>query len=76
MEVTYWEKWTGFEGEAMRKTVEAFNAKQDRIHVKLLTTSQIDRKMLMATAGDSARHRRAVVEQRHPLRRQERAPAA
>ncbi len=50
-EVTYWEKWTGFEGEAMRKTVEAFNAKQDRIHVKLLTTSQIDRKMLMATAG-------------------------
>lgn len=51
VEVTYWEKWTGFEGEAMRKTVEAFNAKQDCIHVKLLTTSQIDRKMLMATAG-------------------------
>jgi multiple sugar transport system substrate-binding protein len=49
--VTYWEKWTGFEGEAMRKTVEAFNASQDRIEVQLLTTSQIDRKMLMATAG-------------------------
>ena len=51
VQVTYWEKWTSFEGEAMRKTVEAFNAKQDGIHVKLLTTSQIDRKMLMATAG-------------------------
>lgn len=49
--VTYWEKWTGFEGEAMRKTVEAFNASQDRIEVRLFTTSQIDRKMLMATAG-------------------------
>ncbi len=49
--VTYWEKWTGFEGEAMRDTVDAFNAVQDRIEVKLLTTSQIDRKMLMATAG-------------------------
>ena len=49
--VTYWEKWTGFEGEAMRKTVEAFNASQNRIEVRLLTTSQVDRKMLMATAG-------------------------
>ncbi len=51
LRVTYWEKWTGFEGEAMRKTVEAFNASQTRIEVQLLTTSQIDRKMLMATAG-------------------------
>ncbi|MBM3472334.1 MAG: ABC transporter substrate-binding protein [Armatimonadetes bacterium] len=49
--VTYWEKWTGFEGEAMRKTVEAFNASQERTEVRLLTTSQVDRKMLMATAG-------------------------
>jgi len=49
--VTYWEKWTGFEGEAMRATVKAFNASQDRIQVQLLTTSQVDRKMLMATAG-------------------------
>jgi len=49
--VTYWEKWTDFEGEAMRKTVSAFNASQNRIEVRLLTTSQIDRKMLMATAG-------------------------
>ncbi|MGQ9730299.1 MAG: ABC transporter substrate-binding protein [Candidatus Zipacnadales bacterium] len=49
--VTYWEKWTGFEGEAMRKTVQAFNESQERIEVRLFTTSQIDRKMLMATAG-------------------------
>ena len=51
VEVTYWEKWTGFEGEAMRDTVDAFNVSQNAIHVNLLTTSQIDRKMLMATAG-------------------------
>jgi len=51
VEVTYWEKWTDFEGEAMRKVVEAFNAQRRDIQVKLLTTSQIDRKMLMATAG-------------------------
>jgi len=50
--VTYWEKWTGFEGDAMRATVDAFNASQDRIFVKLLTVSQVDRKVLLATAGN------------------------
>ncbi len=49
--VTYWEKWTGFEGDAMRDVVNAFNASQDRIHVELLTISQIDRKTVVATAG-------------------------
>ncbi len=49
--VTYWEKWTGFEGDAMRDTVDAFNASQDRIVVELLTVSQIDQKTLMAAAG-------------------------
>lgn len=49
--VTYWEKWTGFEGDAMRATVEAFNASQSRIQVDLLTVSQIDQKALMAAAG-------------------------
>ena len=24
--ISYWEKWTGFEGEAMQATVDAFNA--------------------------------------------------
>jgi multiple sugar transport system substrate-binding protein len=49
--VTYWEKWTGFEGEAMRDVVDAYNASQDNIHVELLTISQIDRKTVVAAAG-------------------------
>jgi len=50
--VVYWEKWTEFEGEAMRKVVEAFNASQDRVHVDLLTVSSIERKTLLAIAGN------------------------
>jgi multiple sugar transport system substrate-binding protein len=50
--ITYWEKWTGFEGDAMRATVDAFNQSQDEIFVKMLTVSQVDRKMLLATAGN------------------------
>ena len=51
VEVTYWEKWTSFEGDAMRAVVDTFNRKQKRIHVKLLTVSGIEDKTLMATAG-------------------------
>jgi multiple sugar transport system substrate-binding protein len=47
----YWEKWTGFEEDAMRATVNAFNAKQDRIHVEYLSVSEVNKKMLLATAG-------------------------
>lgn len=49
--ITYWEKWTGFEGEAMRAVVDRFNRIQDRIRVELLTVSRVDQKMLLATAG-------------------------
>lgn len=51
VQIEYWEKWTGFEGDAMRATVDAFNASQKRIHVNLLTVSQIDQKLLLACAG-------------------------
>ncbi len=51
VKITYWEKWTGFEGEAMRDVVDAFNASQSRIWVDLLTISQVDQKMILATAG-------------------------
>lgn len=51
VEITYWEKWTGFEGEAMRAVVEAFNRSQNRIRVRLLTISGIENKTLLATAG-------------------------
>lgn len=49
--VSYWEKWTGFELEAMQHVVEDFNHAQDRIEVRILPVSQIDVKLMLATAG-------------------------
>ncbi|MDW8208514.1 MAG: ABC transporter substrate-binding protein, partial [Chloroherpetonaceae bacterium] len=49
--ITYWEKWTGFEGDAMRAVVDAFNRSQNRIHVDLLTISSIEDKTLLAIAS-------------------------
>jgi ABC-type glycerol-3-phosphate transport system substrate-binding protein len=51
VQITYWEKWTSFEGDAMRAVVDEFNRSQQRIHVNLLTISGIENKTLMATAG-------------------------
>jgi ABC-type glycerol-3-phosphate transport system substrate-binding protein len=57
VEVIYWEKWTGFEGEAMQAVVDLFNSKEfknkdgKKIVVKKVTVSQIDRRLLTATAG-------------------------
>ncbi len=49
--VRYWEKWPGFEGEAMQAVVDDFNQSQDRIHVEMLTVSEIDQKLMLATMG-------------------------
>src|SRR5437870_1079337 len=49
--ISYWEKWTDFEGDAMRAVVNTFNRSQNRIFVDLLTVSQVEQKMLLATAG-------------------------
>jgi ABC-type glycerol-3-phosphate transport system substrate-binding protein len=49
--IQYWEKWTGFEDDAMQAVVDDFNRSQDRIFVKKLTVSQIDRKLMLAAAG-------------------------
>ena len=55
--ITYWEKWTGFEGEAMQRTVELFNRKKVHnaqgqiIHCQYLTMTQVDRKSLLGIAG-------------------------
>lgn len=49
--VTYWEKWTKFEGEAIKLVVKRFNERQDRLFVKLLTVSEIENKVKVATAG-------------------------
>jgi ABC-type glycerol-3-phosphate transport system substrate-binding protein len=51
VEIVYWEKWTGFEGDAMRAVVDAFNRSQNRVFVKLLTISGIEDKTLLAIAG-------------------------
>lgn len=49
--VRYWEKWTGFEADAMRAVVDDFNASQDKVFVKMLSVSGVDQKLLLATAG-------------------------
>ena len=49
--VVYWEKWTDFEGDAMRAVVDEFNRSQSKIHVDLLTISGIQDKTLLAVAG-------------------------
>jgi ABC-type sugar transport system permease subunit/ABC-type glycerol-3-phosphate transport system substrate-binding protein len=49
--VVYWEKWTGFEKDAIRAVVDDFNRSQDRIYVDLVSVSVIRQKTLLATAG-------------------------
>lgn len=47
----YWEKWTGDEGKAMQKIVDAFNQSQDKIFVRYLITNSIHQKALIAILG-------------------------
>ncbi len=49
--VVYWEKWTGFEKDAMQSVVDDFNRSQGRVFVDLLSVSTIRQKTLLATAG-------------------------
>lgn len=49
--LNYWEKWSGFEAQAMQDIVDDYNRSQDNVRVKMLSVSQIDQKMLLATAG-------------------------
>src|SRR6266404_4287466 len=49
--VVYWEKWTGFEKDAMQLVVDDFNRSQDRVFVDLVSVSLIHQKTLLATAG-------------------------
>lgn len=49
--IKYWEKWNGFEADAMRSVVDNFNASQSRIFVEYSSVSQIDRRLMLATAG-------------------------
>ena len=50
--IDYWEKWTGFEDDAMQAVVADFNRSQNRIFVKKLTgIGEMERKLMLATAG-------------------------
>jgi multiple sugar transport system substrate-binding protein len=49
--IDYWEKWQGFERDAMAAVVDKYNASQDKVFVRYVSQSQIDRKLLLATAG-------------------------
>src|SRR5687768_12396408 len=59
--IVYWEKWTDFEGEAMARVVDGFNAKQRErakveagyrpIQVEMVVISAIEQKLLIASAG-------------------------
>lgn len=59
--IVYWEKWTDFEGEAMARVVDGFNEKERArakadpayrpIEVEMVTVSNIEQKLLIASAG-------------------------
>jgi len=52
--LTYWEKWSGFEFEAIEKAVGRYNRTQgrrDRVYVNLINTSQVNVKTMIFTAG-------------------------
>lgn len=51
--VNYWEKWTGFEADAMQAVVEDFNRSQDRVEVRFFSISPIDVKLLLAASSGS-----------------------
>src|SRR6185503_20414860 len=59
--IVYWEKWTDFEGEAMARVVDGFNAKERErakaepgyrpIEVEMVTVSSIEQKLMISCAG-------------------------
>lgn len=49
--VSYWEKWNGFEFDAIKAVVDKFNKSQDRITVDILSISNIENKTTLAVSG-------------------------
>lgn len=49
--LTYWEKWTGAEGEAIQRVVDRFNTSQDAIWVRRVPVADIVPKAMVAIAG-------------------------
>ncbi|MBX3112307.1 MAG: ABC transporter substrate-binding protein [Fimbriimonadaceae bacterium] len=49
--VTCWSGWTDFEADAMRRVIDNFNRRQDKVHVEYLSVSGIEEKTMLATAA-------------------------
>jgi multiple sugar transport system substrate-binding protein len=49
--LSYWEKWSGAEENAMQRVVDQFNHSQDHIVVDFLSVGQVPEKTLLAIAG-------------------------
>jgi ABC-type glycerol-3-phosphate transport system substrate-binding protein len=49
--LTYWEKWTGFEGDILKRMVDNFNKKQNKIFIKLTLGWDVQEKFLTACAA-------------------------
>lgn len=50
--IDYWEMWSGFELAAMKQLVDKFNQSQNEIYVNILSVSELQRKLLIAIAGN------------------------
>ncbi|GMU23261.1 MAG: sugar ABC transporter substrate-binding lipoprotein [Phycisphaerae bacterium] len=51
LHLAYWDKWTRFEGEAMKRVVDSFNRRQSGIVVHYEAFGTVERKTMISTAG-------------------------
>lgn len=49
--ITYWEKWTGPEGDALQRVVDWYNESQDKVWVRRVPVSDIMSKAMVAIGG-------------------------
>ncbi len=49
--IDYWEKWGGFEADAMKTIVADFNRSQSHVEVRFFSVSPIDVKLLLAASS-------------------------
>jgi multiple sugar transport system substrate-binding protein len=54
VELTYWEKWTNREGEAIQAVVDHYNQTQDRVWVHRIPVADITSKAMVAIGGGDA----------------------
>lgn len=67
--VRYWEKWAGVEGQAIRRLVDRFNETEGERHgvwVEYNTISNIEQRLLIATAGGDPPDVAGLVDSRVP----------